>query len=429
MQDGSPELARGLSHASAAVIPALEIWASPEPTAARIDEHNRRDQLRETGHAERFGDVELLASLGVSHVRYPVLWEQGERGLAWAAPRLAYLRARGISPIVTLLHHGSGPDDSSLIDPAFPERFARHARAVAQRFPWVERWTPVNEPLTTARFSTLYGHWYPNLVDDHAAFGRALTLQARAIILAMAQIRCVNPAARLMLTEDLQGFHADAAHAVYAQHLRERSFLSAEILMGRIVPGHPLWRYLTLRCAVPPGELAWLARHSTPPDLMGWNYYPHSERALLDRGGALRDVSAALACREVISPLPLLRAAYARLGLPLALSEVHLDGSAEERCRWLELRWREAMALRAEGVPLLAVGAWAAFGMVDWRSLLRRREGWSEDGVFTFAPADGAPARTAVAELVERLARGHEPPEYAPGWWEREQRLEEAARV
>ena len=46
-------------------------------------------------------------------------------------------------------------------------------RAVAERYPWVEHYTPVNEPLTTARFSGLYGHWYPHARDD-GAFLRAL---------------------------------------------------------------------------------------------------------------------------------------------------------------------------------------------------------------------------------------------------------------
>jgi dTDP-4-dehydrorhamnose reductase len=43
----------------------------------------------------------------------------------------------------------------------FPKSSHEFARAVAQRYPWVDSYTPVNEPLTTARFSGMYGHWYP----------------------------------------------------------------------------------------------------------------------------------------------------------------------------------------------------------------------------------------------------------------------------
>ena len=45
--------------------------------------------------------------------------------------------------------------------PVASPRARRLRRAVAERYPWVEDYTPVNEPLTTARFSGLYGHWYP----------------------------------------------------------------------------------------------------------------------------------------------------------------------------------------------------------------------------------------------------------------------------
>jgi dTDP-4-dehydrorhamnose reductase len=54
-----------------------------------------------------------------------------------------------MKPIVGLLHHGSGPRHTSLIDPAFPELFAAYAAAAAERYGWAEDWTPINEPLTT----------------------------------------------------------------------------------------------------------------------------------------------------------------------------------------------------------------------------------------------------------------------------------------
>jgi hypothetical protein len=60
------------------------------------------------------------------------------------------------------VHHGSGPRHTDLLDPAFATGLADYAGAVAARYPWVTDWTPVNEPLTTARFAALYGFWYPH---------------------------------------------------------------------------------------------------------------------------------------------------------------------------------------------------------------------------------------------------------------------------
>ena len=85
-----------------------------------------------------------------------------------------------MKPIVGLMHHGSGPSYTNLLDPQFPEKLASYAAAVARRYPWITDYTPVNEPLTTARFSCLYGHWYPHHRDP-LLFARALLAQLRGV--------------------------------------------------------------------------------------------------------------------------------------------------------------------------------------------------------------------------------------------------------
>ena len=407
----------------------VEVWASPEPTVARIGPDRWRDQLRETGHDVRESDVDLIADLGVRATRYPVLWEKvapdlpEARDYSWAARRLGALAERGVEPIVTLLHHGSGPAYTSLVDPAFPRLFADYAAATARRFPWVTRWTPINEPLTTARFSTLYAAWYPHTFFDHPAFGRAIVNEALAIAYATERIRDVVPGAQFLLTEDLQGFTAaDEGVEAYVAHKRERTFLSCELLQGRIVDGHPMHRYLVERCGIDPAELRQLERRPQPPDVMGWNYYPNSERWLeSDGNGGHRNLGIVDVAPERMDMRPLLRAAHARLGIPFALSEVHAIGNERERARWMLQRFDDALAVRAEGVPVTAFGAWAAFGLVDWVSLLCRDEQVREDGVYTCAGPRGTPQPTLVATVVRELAAGRIPVAPAePAWWERE---------
>jgi dTDP-4-dehydrorhamnose reductase len=408
----------------------LELWASPEPTFARVGADSFRDQLAETGHAERHDDVARLASLGVAATRYPVLWErtapEPERApdLRWAARRLEALGAAGVEPIVTLLHHGSGPRWTSLLDPDFPEKFARYAGAVAAAFPWVARWTPINEPLTTARFATLYGHWYPNLRDDHVAFGRAIAHEALGTLLALQAIRAHAPQAAFVLTEDLQTFVAldeDAQVAATVAHQRERSFLSVELVMGRVVPGHSLYAYLHERCAVPAALLERIAANASAPDLMGWNYYPNSERVFRMTAAGVEDRARVAYAPGSLTAAPALRAAHARLGLPFGLSEVHVNANERGRVRWLAQRHAELVRLANDGLPVRACGVWAAFGLNDWDSLLTRREDYLEDGIFTFAPPGETPRETAVAGALRALASGQtlEIPE-EPGWWERQ---------
>ena len=387
----------------------FEIWASPEPTIARIDADTYRDQSLETGHDRRDGDLDLLASLGVSATRYPVLWEAvapdspHELDFGWARRRLERLRELDIEPIVTLLHHGSGPRRTSLVDPAFPELFAAYAGAAAAAFPWVRRWTPINEPLTTARFATLYGFWYPNLASD-AAFGAAIVNEALAMLLAMEAIRLRIPQAEFVVTEDLQSFTAlDRGVDDFVAHKRRRMYLSLELVMGRVRPGHELYAYLTTTCGISSARLERVVAHARAPDLVGWNYYPNSERALsTGADGAI--VNEPMRHHGPISPLPLLRATHDRLRLPFGIGEVHINADVARRIAWFDDRASDLMTLEREGRPVRMLGAWAAFGLVDWDSLLRRREDYREDGVFTFARPGGTPQETELATCVRRYA-------------------------
>ena len=145
----------------------LECWGGIECTINRVND-SYFDQLSLSGHYFREGDIKLIAELGIKTLRYPVLWEKHEpvydQPIDWTftEKKFAELKQYGITPIAGLLHHGSGPSYTSLLDDHFPFLFASYAGKVARKFPWVQYYTPINEPLTTARFSGLYGLWYPH---------------------------------------------------------------------------------------------------------------------------------------------------------------------------------------------------------------------------------------------------------------------------
>lgn len=419
----------------------LEMWGGLECTVNRVGDRYL-DQLDYGGHAHRVDDLDRFAALGLRTLRYPVLWERtapnGVEAADWTWPdeRLTRLRSLGISPIVGLLHHGSGPPATDLLDPAFPNLLARFAEAVAARYPWVTDYTPVNEPLTTARFSALYGHWYPHC-RDMGAFLRATVNQCQAITAAMRAIRAVNSAARLVQTEDLGETFSTPALADQAGYENHRRWLSLDLLCGRVVPSHPLWEEL-LREGVGRAELEELAAAPCPPDIVGINHYLTSERFLderLDRypahthgGNAFRayaDIEAVRVCADPPDGWRrLLREAWERYGLPVAATEVHLGSTREEQLRWLIEVWDTANELRTEDVDVRAVTAWSLLGAFDWNSLATREDGHYEPGVFDvrFSP----PRPTALARIVADLAAGRRPGHPAlagPGWWRRPERL------
>ncbi|WP_448187832.1 family 1 glycosylhydrolase [Azospirillum sp. sgz301742] len=425
-------------------MPEIEVWAGVECSVARVGD-TYSDQTRLSGHHDRPGDLDAFARLGIARLRYPVLWERvAADGLeradwTWSDERLNRLRDLGVKPIVGLLHHGSGPPDTSLADPDFPGKFEDFAAQVAERYPWVEDWTPINEPLTTARFSGLYGLWYPH-ARDHRAFLVMLLNQVDGIRRAMRAIRAVNPWARLVQTEDLCRVFSTPRLAYQATYENERRWLGFDLLTGRVGPDHPLWAYF---------EMAGLDRQHTallaslrdepcPPDIIGGNHYLTSERFLDERleryppeahGGngidRYADVEAVRVVAEgAIGFETLLLEAWERYGLPLAVTEAHNGSTREEQLRWLKEVWDGAVRLRARGVDVRAVTAWSLLGSFDWYSLLTRRDGVYESGVFDLrAPA---PRPTALAGLVESLARGGEadhPVLDTPGWWHRPDRF------
>ncbi len=228
--------------------PRLELWGGHECTVNRVGDQFF-DQTARTGHQTRIGDLQRFAQAGVSALRYPILWErispgrQDERDWRWTDERLAEIRRLGMRPIAGLTHHGSGPRHTSLVDDGFAPGLAAHATAVAERYPWMDAYTPVNEPLTTARFATLYGHWYPHLRDE-TAWWVALLNQIDATRLSMRAIRAVNPDARLIQTDDLGHTFSTPQLRDQAAFENERRWLSWDLLTGRVVPGHFFWERL-----------------------------------------------------------------------------------------------------------------------------------------------------------------------------------------
>ena len=412
----------------------LELWAGVEATVNRVGEAYQ-DQLALSGFERRPGDLDLLASLGAKRIRFPVLWEraapkEGVFDWHWLDGWLGRARALGLAPIAGLLHHGSGPAYTDLLDPDFPQKLARYARAVARRYPWLDAYTPVNEPLTTARFSALYGHWYPHRRRD-GSFVRALLNQVRATQLAMRAVREVNPAAQLVQTEDLGFTHATPGLRVQADFDNARRWLSFDLLTGRVDERHELWDYLRWAGAGE-WELAELAQGSCPPDVLGVNAYVTSERFLDDRltrypahlhGGNGRDAYVDVEAVRVLGAGvggfgARLREAHGRYGLPLALTEVHLGCTREEQLRWLWETWQTALDARADGVDVRALTVWSAFGAYDWNSLLTQRSGHYEPGLWDVrAPK---PRPTALVTLARELAGGRAPSHpvlEGPGWW------------
>jgi dTDP-4-dehydrorhamnose reductase len=419
----------------------VEIWGGMECTLNRVHDEFF-DQLNYSGPRGRDGDTDLFASLGLKKMRYPILWEHHQpiesQPANWvsAEANLEELRRHGVDIIAGLVHHGSGPEFVSILDDSFVSGLAQYAGQVAQKFPWINYYTPVNEPLTTARFCGLYGLWYPHRQDDDS-FCRILVNECMATLVAMAAIRVFNPSAKLIQTDDLAKIHSSPALNYQAKFENERRWLSFDLLIGRVDRQHYLWGYLTDH-GIAAAELEYFLAQPCHPDVMGLNYYLTSERYLDEdielypshtHGSngihSYADIEAVRVGKSYPDGLQLLLTeAWDHFHIPIAVTEVHLHCTREEQMRWLNDVWGIANYLNSKSISIIAITPWALLGAFGWDKLLTCPQGTYEPGAFDIS--SGHPRPTILAAMIQAYSRGetfHHPALDFPGWWQRSCRV------
>ncbi len=421
----------------------LELWGGIECTLNRVGD-TFVNQCEKSGHTKRLSDLELFASLGIKKLRYPCLWELvAPKDLdhcdwSYLDERLSELQRLGLPFIAGLIHHGSGPAYTSLIDPDFPEKFATYARLFANRFPWIEDYTPINEINTTARFSCLYGHWYPHLQND-TYYLKALINQCKATTLAMKEIRLVNPKARLIQTDDLGKCQSTEVLEYQRDFENHRRWLSFDLLCGLVTKLHPFY-FCFKESGIRDDELDWFLDNPCRPDIVGINHYHLSNRYLDHKkeiypeflhGENGKDEYADVGAIdtgqvEIPAPAEIFQEAWDRYHIPLAITECHTRGERESQMRWLNEIWKTADKLRNNGVQIEAVTAWSLLGTYDWHNLCTNCEFFYESGVFDLRNPDKKPIETGLSKLVRELAAdgfSYSPVLASEGTWKTARRI------
>ncbi len=419
----------------------LEFWGGIECTINRVNDRFF-DQLLLSGHYARETDIQLISDLGIKVLRYPILWEkhqpEKQHPIDWkhTTQVLDKLNKHGITPIAGLLHHGSGPNFTSLLDPLFPNLFADYAREVAQKFPCINHYTPINEPLTTARFSGLYGLWFPHISND-VGFARMMLNQVKGIILAMKEIRKINPGAKLVQTEDLAKTFSTEPLMYQATFENERRWLTYDLLCGMVTSGTAMWNYFK-RLGIKDEVLNFFIDNATPPDIMGFNYYITSERYLdhnykdypsnTHGGNELQQYADAEAIRvnhgNPFGLKVLLEEAWERYKIPVAITEAHLNSGREDQLKWLSEIINSCCEAKEMGIDIKAVTFWSLFGACGWNKLLTGQSMDYEPGAFDLRSVNPRP--TAIAAFIKKIITGKTSTSIGidpKGWWQRDNRF------
>ena len=401
------------------------------------------DQLLFCGHYQRtVEDITRIAELGIKALRYPVIWERLHPSpghvIDWSDTEAALdaLQRKNILPIVGLVHHGSGPRHADLLSPSFATGLAHFASQVARKFPWIEYYTPVNEPLTTARFSGLYGLWFPHRRSDHA-FVHALVNEMKAVVLSMREIRKVNPDAKLIQTEDLAKVYSTPHLQYQAEFENQRRWLTFDFLCGMVNNDHPLWDYF-IRSGVREDSLKFFVDNPCPPDIIGVDYYATSERYLdqareryppythgSNHFERYADVEAFRVRHNQPSGIRLLlKECWDRYHISIAVTEAHINCHSDDQIRWFAEIRQACIALMEKGADIKAITAWSLLGAYGWNTLLTKANGDYESGVFDVR--SGTPVPTPLADYLKEITRDpnyHHPVESQPGWWHRDDRF------
>ncbi len=225
-------------------------------------------------------------------------------------------------------------------------------------------------------FAADFGHWYPFLHGPEN-FGFALKNIARGLCLSWAEIEKVRPDARMMVSDTHEYWHAlDDAARPYADFMNQRRFLTHDLYGGRIDEDYLLLPYLHA-LGFSEHELEWFREHLAPLDVVGIDYYPHSEHQVRsDPRGVIETPQGRLAdetAQEQLGFARLVKQYFDHFRRPIILAETGAPGDDARKISWMDGIVQGIRQVREEGVPVIGIVWWGAIDQVDWDSNLRQR--------------------------------------------------------
>ncbi len=340
--------------------------------------HNGRlrvDELEKCGHYTHWRkDFDLVKELGIQFLRYgpPIhtTWlGPGRYDWSFADETFQEMRKRSIVPMVDLCHFGVPDWLGNFQNPDFSVLFPDYARAFAERFPWVQLYTPVNEMYICARFSALFGWWNEQLASDYA-FVTALKHLVKANVLAMHAILGVRPDAMFIQSESSEYYHAESLAAIKpAEVLNHRRFLSLDLNYGRRVDSE-VYEYL-LDNGMSRGEYHFFLENKIKNRCIMGNDYYNTNEGRVTAGGSIRGAG------EVFGYYVITKQYYERYYLPVMHTETNYaqGPNGDEAVQWLWKQWANVLRIRNDGVPIIGFTWYSLTDQVDWDTTLRENNG------------------------------------------------------
>jgi beta-glucosidase/6-phospho-beta-glucosidase/beta-galactosidase len=336
----------------------------------------RVDELEKTRHYEHWKeDFGLVRDLGLEFLRYgPPYYRvhQGADRYDWSFVDQTFgeLKRLQITPIADLCHFGVPDWIGGFQNTDWPELYADYARAFAERYDWVQMFTPVNEIYVAAIFSAEKGWWNERLSNDHA-FVRALSNLVKATLLAEEAILEVRPNALFIQSESTQYFHSKQPSAeAKAEFLNTRRFLAADLCYGHDVPA--MMHELLLDNGMSRADYQWFMDHGAaikPHCILGTDYYARNEHMVESEDGASGPSG------EILGYYVISNQYFERYHLPVMHTETNTLNDEKKAPDWLHKEWANMQRLRKDGIPIIGFTWYSLIDQVDWDTSLRENNG------------------------------------------------------
>ncbi len=362
----------------------------------------RRDQLKECGHYEHWrDDLRLVQELGLKVLRYGLPYYKvhrapGKYDWSFADEVMREIKRLNITPILDLLHFGVPKWLGDFQNPELPIHFSDYAAAVAERYPWVRYYTPVNEIYVTAKLSAKDGIWNEQLKSDRA-FVTAIKHLVAANTLACQSIAQRRPDAVIVQSESAEYTHEGYATPSKEVALENKLRLLSLDLLYAHPPDADVCLYL-LDNGMTREEYDWKMRGEPPGyQIMGNDYYGRNERIKKPDG------SMCLA-EDVFGWYQITKEYYERYKKPVMHTETNVM-DAEQAPTWLWKQWVNVLRMRKDGVPVLGFTWYSLTDQIDWDIGLAQKRGRVNPCGLYDLKRKPRPVAAAYRELLEEFGQ------------------------
>jgi beta-glucosidase/6-phospho-beta-glucosidase/beta-galactosidase len=335
----------------------------------------RVDEMEKSGFYKSWKrDFELLDDLGIRFLRFgPPLYRTflapDRYDWEFADMTMTHLKDRDIVVIADLCHFGVPDWIGNFQNPDFPKLFAQYAAAFAERYPWVQLYTPVNEMFICATFSAAYGWWNEQMTSDHS-FVTALKHIVKANVLAMQAIIERRLDAIFIQSESSEYFHADSPKSIQpAEIMNQRRFLALDLNYGKRIESE-MYEFL-MDNGMSRDEYHFFLRNNLRHHcIMGNDYYCTNEHRVAENGRTW-------AAGEVFGYDEITRQYHERYKLPIMHTETNFTQGprGDEAVEWLWKQWANVLRVRNSGVPTVGFTWYSLTDQVDWDTALRENNG------------------------------------------------------